>query len=209
MNEVPNQAAMRDRIRHVAEELYVLRGHDGFSFGDIAATVGTTRANIHHHFGNKQRLMAELLEGFAVDAERRIARHWTGPGISFAGRMHSQCADLRAFYDRFNPDVRARNVWSPISRIRLDLPVLGELAITALERVNCAYDTSLHRAVAMAVASGEFRPDVATEDVVRLLRVTLLSCGPITQDTGNFSELEKLLSTLIRTLMAAWGTAPA
>ena len=48
----------RERIRHVAEELYVLNGHDGFSFGDVAAAVGTTRANIHHHFGNKQRLMA-------------------------------------------------------------------------------------------------------------------------------------------------------
>src|SRR5437879_6239753 len=129
----------RDRIRHVAEELYVLRGHDGFSFGDIATAVGTTRANIHHHFGNKHRLMAELLDGFAADAEARIAHHWTRPGMSFAARMQAQCADLRAFYDRFNGEPQARNVWSPISRMRLDLPVLGALAIAALERVNRAY----------------------------------------------------------------------
>jgi AcrR family transcriptional regulator len=46
----------RERIKAIAEDLYVLRGHDGFSFGDIAEAVGTTRANIHHHFGNKRRL---------------------------------------------------------------------------------------------------------------------------------------------------------
>src|SRR5438876_9880325 len=34
----------RERIRAIAEDLYVLRGHDGFSFGDIAAEIGTTRA---------------------------------------------------------------------------------------------------------------------------------------------------------------------
>ncbi len=33
----------RDRIKAVAAELYVLRGQEGFSFGDIAAAIGTTR----------------------------------------------------------------------------------------------------------------------------------------------------------------------
>ena len=49
----------RQRILALAEQLYVLHGHDGFSFGDIAALVDTTRANIHHHFGNKRRLIVE------------------------------------------------------------------------------------------------------------------------------------------------------
>lgn len=207
MSETSSSAPTRDRIRRVAEELYVLRGHDGFSFGDIAAAVGTTRANIHHHFGNKHRLMADLMDGFAADAERRIAHHWTQPGMSFADRMRAQCADLRAFYERFNPEPHARNVWSPISRLRLDLPVLGEPAIAALERVNRAYDKSLRHAVAEAVAAGEFRADIAAGDVAHLLRVTLLSCGPITQDTGGFGEIERMLGALTRTLQAAWSTA--
>src|SRR5690606_34650428 len=52
----------REKIKAVAAELYVLRGHDGFSFGDIAGAIGTTRANIHHHFGSKRQLMEELIE---------------------------------------------------------------------------------------------------------------------------------------------------
>src|SRR5579884_3699360 len=88
----------RERIRAVAEDLYVSRGYNGFSFGDMAEAIGTTRANIHHHFGNKQRLMEELAEGFAADAEARIAEHWTRPGLSFEARIAAQREDLRRFY---------------------------------------------------------------------------------------------------------------
>src|SRR5262245_30110938 len=82
----------RERIRAIAEELYVLRGHDGFSFGDIAAVIGTTRANIHHHFGSKRQLMAELIEKFATDAEERIAFNWGQAGANFEARLEAQIA---------------------------------------------------------------------------------------------------------------------
>jgi AcrR family transcriptional regulator len=192
----------RDRLRAVAEELYVLRGHDGFSFRDIVASAGTSRANVHHHFGNKRRLMAELVDGFTTDAEQRIAQHWTQSGLGFFDRLSAQVEDLRRFYDRFNATPGSRNVWSPISRLRLDLPVLGELAISALERVNRAYETCLGHAVAEARAAGEIAAHHSGEDVVRLLRVTLLSCGPVTQDTGSFTDVERLFSGIARILAA-------
>lgn len=205
MIEASDAAPTRERIRAIAAELYVLRGYDGFSFGDIAAKIGITRANIHHHFGTKQRLMEELSEAFARDAEARIARHWTQPGASFAARLRTQRDDLRRFYDRFNSDPGARNVWSPLSRLRLDLPVLGALAATALERVNRTYDRCIRQAVTEAVAAGELAPETAVDDVVCVLRTTLLCCGPITQDSGSFRDVDALLAALERTLRVAWG----
>ena len=198
MGESTAPPPTRRRILQEAETLYVLRGHDGFSFGDIASTIGITRANIHHHFGNKQRLMEELVEGFVTDAEARIAHHWTRPGFSLAERLAEQRDDLRRFYDRFNPKPGDRHVWSPLSRLRLDLPVLGELAARALERVSRTYEASLDQAVDEAVASGELAPDLAVADIVRVLRVTLLSCGPLTQDRGGFEEVDQLLAALAR-----------
>jgi AcrR family transcriptional regulator len=203
----PAAAPTRARIRAIAEELYVLRGYEGFSFGDIAQAVGTTRANIHHHFGNKQRLMAELIERFAADAEARIAHHWTSGEASFAARLAAQLADLRRFYDRFNTKPGDRAIWSPISRLRLDLPVLGEQASHALERVDRAYDVSLRVALAQAVAAGELAPDLPVDDVARMLRVVLLSCAPMTQDSGSFREIEHLFAAIGRTIAAAWGRA--
>jgi AcrR family transcriptional regulator len=195
----------RARIRAIAEDLYVLRGYEGFSFGDIAQAVGTTRANIHHHFGNKQRLMAELIERFAADAEARIAHHWTVGTASFAARLAEQLADLRRFYDRFNAKPGDRNIWSPVSRLRLDLPVLGAQASQALERVDRVYNESLHAAFRQAIAAGELAPDMPVDDVARMLRVILLSCAPMTQDSGSFREIEHLFAAIGRTIAAAWG----
>jgi AcrR family transcriptional regulator len=197
-------APTRERIKAVAEDLYVLRGHDRFSFGDIAEVIGTTRANIHHHFGNKQRLMTELIEGFAADAQSRIELHWTKPGLTLPERLNLQLDDLRRFYKRFNPRRGDRNVWSPISRLRLDLPVLGAAAIEALDRINHVYDDCLRRALTDAVASGELAENTPIGDLAGMLRVTLLSCPPMTQDTGDFAEIENLFAALDRTIISAW-----
>ena len=103
----------RDRARSIAVDLYVLRGYDGFSFADLAEATSTTRANIHHHFGNKRRLMAELIEGFVADAQQRITEIWTTPDIGFAGRFAGQLEDLRRFYLRYNPAARRPQCLEP------------------------------------------------------------------------------------------------
>jgi AcrR family transcriptional regulator len=203
------RAPTRERIRSVAANLYVVRGHGGFSFGDIAEAIGTTRANIHHHFGNKRQLMSELIERFVADAESRITHHWTGASTTFSGRFTAQLEDLRRFYDRFNPAPGDRNVWSPLARLRLDLAVLGELAAHALERMDRIYDSCLRHAVAEAVKSGEFVAATPVEDVARVLRVTLLSCAPMTQDSGSFREIERLFAAVERMIVAAWGRKAA
>ena len=42
------------------------------------------------------------------------------------------------------------------------------------------------------------------EDVARVLRVTLMSCAPMTQDSGSFREIERLFATIRRMILAAW-----
>ncbi|HKW82620.1 MAG TPA: TetR/AcrR family transcriptional regulator [Burkholderiaceae bacterium] len=202
------RGATRERIRAIAGDLYVLHGHDGFSFGHIADAIGTTRANIHHHFGDKRQLMSELIDRFVSDAEERIVSNWTQPGASFNDRMAAQVDDLRRFYARYNPAPGDRNVWSPLSRLRLDLPVLGDLAVGALRRVDKVYDRCLRAAVAEAVQRGEFVPETPVDDIARVLKVSLSSCGPLTQDSGNFREVEKFLATIARMIQAAWQRPP-
>jgi AcrR family transcriptional regulator len=195
---------MRQQILAIAENLYVLRGYDGFSFGHIAETAQTTRANIHHHFGDKLQLMAELIAGFSANAQARIAHHWVTIDGSFDERLDAQLADLRNFYQRFNPRPGDRNVWSPLSRLRLDLQVLGPLAADALHAVDLEYERCLRRAVNDAIGQGELGPHTPVEDVSRLLRMMLLSCAPMTQDSGDFAEVERLFASMRRMIFAAW-----
>ena len=195
---------MRQQILEVAENLYVLRGYDSFSFAHIAEAVHTTRANIHHHFGDKLQLMAELIAKFSADAQARITHHWINNTGSFSQRLQAQLDDLRRFYQRFNPAAGDRNVWSPLSRLRLDLQVLGVLAADALHQVDLVYDGCLRGAVTDAIGANELGPDTPIDDVARLLRVLLLSCAPMTQDSGDFAEVEKLFHSMERTIFAAW-----
>ena len=56
------------RILDVAERLVQTRGFNGFSYADIAAEVGITKASLHYHFATKaelgRTLIARYTEGF-------------------------------------------------------------------------------------------------------------------------------------------------
>lgn len=41
------------RILDVAERLLQVTGYNGFSYGDVAAELGITRAALHYHFNSK------------------------------------------------------------------------------------------------------------------------------------------------------------
>jgi hypothetical protein len=60
-----------------------------------------------------------------------------------------------------------------------------------------------------AVAAGELRQDAPIGELVRMLRITLLSCGPVTQDSGSFAEVEDLLRGMSKLVRTAWGTGAA
>ena len=199
----------RERIKLAASEHYVLVGNDAFNFLHIAEAVGITRGNIHHHFGSKRKLVAELVRDLTNDAEKRIRDHWSRPGLTLSERLAEQLEDLRRFYQRFHTKPGVRNVWSPLARIRLDLPMLDKTAAKALERINLVYDEALRAALTDAIASGELRTDTPVDDIARLLRVTFLSCPPITQDSGSFDDVERLFAALDRTVIGAWGMAKA
>jgi TetR/AcrR family transcriptional regulator, transcriptional repressor for nem operon len=57
-------AATRTRILDVAERLVQMRGFNGFSYADIAAEVGITKASLHYHFATKAELGRTLIERY-------------------------------------------------------------------------------------------------------------------------------------------------
>ncbi len=63
------------RILEVAERLVQTRGFNGFSYADIAAEVGVTKASLHYHFSSKAELGRRLIESYRgrfLDALRRV-----------------------------------------------------------------------------------------------------------------------------------------
>src|SRR5438105_667172 len=66
-----------ERILDIAERLVQVRGFNGFSYADVAAELGITKASLHYHFAGKaelgQAVIARYAERFS-DALSRIDR---------------------------------------------------------------------------------------------------------------------------------------
>ena len=57
----PGTAATRDRVLDIAERLVQTRGFNAWSYADIAAALGITKASLHYHFPTKADLGARLI----------------------------------------------------------------------------------------------------------------------------------------------------
>lgn len=62
----PDQADTATRILDSAERLVQRRGYNGFSYGDVAAELGITKASLHYHFASKGELGRALVERYTA-----------------------------------------------------------------------------------------------------------------------------------------------
>lgn len=65
------------RILDIAERLVQTRGFNGFSYADVAAALGITKASLHYHFPTKAELGRRLIERYEqrfLDALEAIDR---------------------------------------------------------------------------------------------------------------------------------------
>jgi TetR/AcrR family transcriptional repressor of nem operon len=68
----PGDAGTKARILDIAERLVQVRGFNGFSYGDVAAELGITRAALHYHFASKAELGEALIERYAARFGRAL-----------------------------------------------------------------------------------------------------------------------------------------
>jgi TetR/AcrR family transcriptional regulator, transcriptional repressor for nem operon len=80
--------ATRTRILDVAERLVQTRGFNGFSYADIAAEVGITKASLHYHFATKAELGRMLVIRY-TDAFRAALQRISDNAADAAGRLRA------------------------------------------------------------------------------------------------------------------------
>lgn len=84
---VNGDAGTAARILDVAEQLVQVRGFNGFSYADIAAELGITKAALHYHFAGKADLGEALIVRYASRfAEALAAIDATADGSAGAAR---------------------------------------------------------------------------------------------------------------------------
>src|SRR5580658_2914910 len=64
--EAEPRTAAATAILDVAEQLVQTRGYNGFSYADVAAQLGVTKASLHYHFPSKAQLGSALIDRYQI-----------------------------------------------------------------------------------------------------------------------------------------------
>jgi AcrR family transcriptional regulator len=200
---------MREQVKRLALDLLIQHGLRGVSFGDLAKTMKTTRANIHYHFGSKQKLVEEVLEDYVDDTLAGIEAVLRRDDLTLIEKIEGTLAMSRRRHAKYNGGGKTGRPWSLIARMRQDSEALTPKGRAALKRFASALEKNITAAVRRAKQRGEFDPSMPTEDVALQWISIANSAGPITQDAGNFERLEQLYMAFSRIIQHAYGQGPA
>lgn len=189
---------MRQTIKDTALELLVRHGYRGTSFGDISAALGTTRANIHYHFGNKQALVDEVLGDYMQATLSALQAVWSADGASLSDQVEAMIDYSRARFRHFNPAGTEGHNWSLISRLRQDADLLGDRGRQMLSHFGVELSALFAEALSSAGRRGELAPNVMPADAALLFAAIADNAAPITLGEGGFDALEKTYRSLRR-----------
>src|SRR5215210_4702045 len=108
------------RILDSAERLVQSRGFNGFSYADVAAELGVTKASLHYHFAGKAELCEALIGRYAArfaqaleaidagggDAPAKLAAYARIYGDVLRDQRMCLCGMLAADYDTLPEPMR-------------------------------------------------------------------------------------------------------
>ena len=207
MDRKPKDASpMRWQIKALAEPS-IVRGYRGVSFGDIASALKTTRANIHYHFGNKHKLVEEVLEDYVEETLAGLKGAFDRSDLPLTEKIAEIVEISRRRHRKYNPTGKGTAPWSLIARMRQDSDALTPKGRAALKRFAQELDASVTAAIRASRDRGEFIETMPVEDVALQLVSIANSAGPITQDAGDFDRLEQLYVAFGRIVQHAYGNS--
>jgi AcrR family transcriptional regulator len=197
---------MRDKIKATATKLLIVHGYHRLRFSDIADELGITRANIHYHFGTKNKLVDEVLTEYVVNTTAKMAAVWCS-AMSYEEKVIATMELNRKQYLRFNKSNEVGGApWSMISRMRLEAKLVGPEARASMLAFSRAVEGYVATAIAQAQANGEIAKDAPVNDIAVQIVSIIESAGPITQDAGSFARLEHLYLAHMRVISHAYVT---
>ena len=184
-------ADTRVRILDVAERLVQKRGYNGFSYADVAAEVGVTKASLHYHFKGKAELGAALIDRYA---ERFFAA---------LERIDEAKGDATSKLERFSgiyADVLRERRMCLCGMLAADYETLPQPMQRAVIRFFDETETWLAEVLAAGVERGELRlpgsPRAAAQAILGGLEGAMLVARPY----GDVERFAAASSQLLKSL---------
>lgn len=161
-----------DEILACARTLIAAGGYNGFSYADIAATVGIRKPSIHHHFPSKVDLVKTLVTRYREAAEEGIGNLESG--------ISAPLEQLRAYIQYWKACIGdASAPFCVCALLASELPMLPEevaLEVRAYFRFLSGWLTAvLERGVQQGAIKLAYAPRVEAEAFMATVHGAMLS----------------------------------
>ena len=191
-----SQNTTRDHVLDVAERLAQTRGFNGFSYADIAAELGITKASLHYHYRTKTEL------GCAI-----IGRY--GERFRAGARGNQRDRPTRVAAARaIRPALRGRAAERPVVPVRdargriLDARGADARAIRGFFEVNEAW---LAQLLESGRATGDLTFEGAATEAANAFTCTLEGAMLLARSYGDATRFETAAGRLLREYAPASG----
>ena len=184
------------RILDIAERLAQMRGFNGFSYADIAAELGITKASLHYHFATKADLGEALITRYA-------ARFFAALDAADTDRT-SAPAKLSA-YAKLYADVLSQQRMCLCGMLADEYPTLpGPMQSAVLEFFD-RNETWLQAVLEQGRSEGSLEFTGPARDTARMIISGLEGAMLVTRPYGDAGRFQVAADGLLATLTAPAG----
>jgi TetR/AcrR family transcriptional regulator, transcriptional repressor for nem operon len=167
-----------ERVLDAAEALVQVRGFNGFSYADVAAELGMTKAGLHYHFPGK----AELGEALIV----RYTKRFGDELAAIDAREGDATAKLEAYVDLYDRVLR-RGRMCLCGMLAAEYGTLPEPMRDAVEAFFAANEAWLERRLETGREDGVLRFKTAAREAAHMI-VSGLEGAMLVARTGEGAE---------------------
>jgi AcrR family transcriptional regulator len=171
-----------------AIEMFIAKGYDATSIGDLAKDLGLTKSAIYHHVPSKESLLAAALDEALDGLSAAVDTALSDEGMSAGERLRSALEQSVLILAEHLPAVTL------LLRVRGN----SDLELAALKRRRAISD-KVATLVQAAVDEGALRDDIPPVVISRLLFGTVNSLVEWYQPDGpiDASELARYVSSIV------------
>jgi TetR/AcrR family transcriptional repressor of nem operon len=179
------------RILDVAERLAQVRGFNGFSYADVAAELGITKAGLHYHFAGKAELGEALIRRYS---ERFAA------ALEEIDRSDADAPTKLDAYARIYADVLRERRMCLCGMLAAEYETLSEPMRKALVRFFDDNEAWLARVIEQGRKEGSLRADGPAQDEARTIVGGLEGALLVARPFGDVRRFEAAATNLLTAL---------
>jgi TetR/AcrR family transcriptional repressor of nem operon len=179
------------RILDVAEELVQVRGFNAFSYADIAAELGITKAGLHYHYPGKAELGEALID--------RYTGRFNAALEHIGAREAPAAAKLEAYVQLYADVLSARRMCL-CGMLAAEYQTLPEELQTAIVGFFDHNEAWLAKLLAQGRRDGSIHFEGSAKDTARMIISGLEGAMLVARPYGDPGQFRKSAATLVAAL---------